>query len=212
MIRRYLLVMLVCTVCAAAAALWQVNRRADVTLPSFIDVRASFRPSDSSLLDRQGNILHDRRLDFQVRRLAWTPLVDISSALQAAVLTSEDRRFYRHSGVDSWAIVGAIARRLAGKPLRGASTISMQLTTFIDPEPPQRRSPRPILQKWRQIRLAWALERCWSKTQILEAYLNLVSYRGELQGIAAAECVIWQSPARHHQCRSCHPCGVIARA
>ena len=154
MIRRYLLVMLVCTVCAAAAALWQVNRRAEVTLPSFIDVRASFRPSDSSLLDRQGHILHERRLDFQVRRLAWTPLADISSALQAAVLTSEDRRFYRHSGVDSWAIVGAIARRLAGKPLRGASTISMQLTTLIDPQPPQRRSPRLIPQKWRQIRLA----------------------------------------------------------
>ena len=67
MIRRYLLVMLVCTMCAAAAALWQVNRRADVTLPSFLDVRASFRPSDGSLLDRQGRILHERRLDLQVQ-------------------------------------------------------------------------------------------------------------------------------------------------
>jgi membrane carboxypeptidase/penicillin-binding protein PbpC len=70
-----------------------------------------------------------------VRRLAWTSLADISSTLQAAVLTSEDRRFYRHSGVDSWATVGAIVRRLTGKPRRGASTISMQLTTLIDPEP-----------------------------------------------------------------------------
>lgn len=191
MIRRFLPVVLACTVCAVAAALWQVNGRDDVALPSFTDVRASFRPSDSSLFDRQGHILHERRLDFQVRRLAWTPLADISPALQAAVLTSEDRRFYRHGGVDTWAIVGAMARWFVGKPLRGASTISMQLTTLIDPNSHPRRSPRLIPQKWWQIRLARALERCWSKTEILEAYLNLVSYRGELQGIAAAASVLF---------------------
>src|SRR5262249_5714722 len=43
-----------------------------------------------------------------------------------------------------------------------------------------------LAQKWRQIRLAWALEARWSKAEILEAYLNLVTFRGELQGVAAA--------------------------
>jgi penicillin-binding protein 1C len=191
MIRRHLPVFLACFVCAAATALWLMNRGADVALPSFTDVRESFRPSDTSLLDRHGNILYERRLDFQVRRLAWTSLTDISPALQAAVIATEDRRFYRHGGVDSWAVVGAVARRLVGKPLRGASTISMQLATLIDPQLHQRRFPRRISQKWRQIRLALALERCWSKAEILEAYLNLVSYRGELQGIAAAARVLF---------------------
>ena len=62
---------------------------------------------------------------------------------------------------------------------------------IIDPELHQRRTPRTIPQKWRQIRLALALERQWSKAEILEAYLNLVSYRGELQGIAAAASVLF---------------------
>ena len=110
-----------------------IGHEADVALPSFAEVRESFRPSDMSLLDRHGEILHERRLDPHGRRLAWTSLADISPALQAAVVASEDRRFYRHGGVDSRAILGAVTRTLLGKPLRGASTISMQLVTLIDP-------------------------------------------------------------------------------
>jgi penicillin-binding protein 1C len=162
-----------------------------VALPSFAEVRESFRPTDMSLLDRHGQILHEQRLDLHGRRLAWTSLADISPALQAAVVASEDRRFYRHRGVDSRALLGAVAGALVGKPLRGASTISMQLITLIDPELRHRGTPRTISQKLRQIRLALVLERRWSKAEILEAYLNLVSYRGELQGIAAAAGVLF---------------------
>ena len=196
MIRRQWPVVLACIVCAASAALWMLSREAGAVLPSIMEVRASFRPSDSSLLDRHGTIIHERRLDFQLRRLAWTSLADISPALQAAVIATEDRRFYNHSGVDSRAILGAVAHRLVGKPLRGASTISMQLASIIDPDLQQRRTPRTIPHKWRQIRLALALERQWSKAEILEAYLNLVTYRGELQGIAAVASVLF-SKAPH---------------
>jgi penicillin-binding protein 1C len=135
---------LACFVYAAAAALWLTARRADVALLSFAIVRESFRPLDISLLDRHGEILHEQRLDFQGRRLAWTSLEDISPALQAAVIASEDRRFYRHSGVDTWALPGAVRRQLIGKPLRGASTIPMQLVTLIDPVLRQGRIPRTL--------------------------------------------------------------------
>jgi penicillin-binding protein 1C len=185
MIRRHIPVFLACIVGAAAAALWLANRRVDVALPSFANVRESFRPSDISLLDRDGDILHERRVDFQARRLAWTPLADISPALQAAVIAAEDRRFYRHGGVDGWAILSALTRRLVGEPLRGASTISMQLATLIEPNLRQPRTPRTIPQKWRQIRLALTLERRWTKAEILEAYLNLVSYRPHSRGMAS---------------------------
>ncbi len=191
MIRRLLLVFLGCLAWAGAGTLWLTGRGADVALPSFAEVRASFRPSDVSLLDRHGEILHERRLDTHGRRLTWTAAAEISPALQAAVVASEDRRFYRHGGVDSQAILGAVARALIGKPLRGASTISMQLGSLIDPERRLRGTPRTLPQKWRQIRLAWALERRWSKAEILEAYLNLVSYRGEVQGITAAASVLF---------------------
>jgi hypothetical protein len=58
MIRRHIPVFLACIVGATAAALWLANRRVDVALPSFANVRESFRPSDISLLDRDGDILH----------------------------------------------------------------------------------------------------------------------------------------------------------
>jgi penicillin-binding protein 1C len=161
-------------------------------LPTFADVRAAYQPSDIALLDRHGAVIHEVRVDKQRRRLAWTPLADISPALQAAVLASEDRRFYRHHGVDGWALMAAALQLLRGGPRRGASTISMQLATHLDPQLQRRRGGWSAFpRKWRQMRLARALERQWSKREILEAYLNLVTFRGELQGVAAATHVLF---------------------
>ncbi len=128
--------------------------------------------------DRDMTWVHEQRVEFHGRRLAWTSLADISPALQTAVIAPEDRRFYRHVGVDNQALLGAVARGLVGKRLRGASTITMQLVTLIDPQLRHRGTPRTLAQKLRQMRLARALERSWPKVRILEAYLSLVSYRG----------------------------------
>jgi penicillin-binding protein 1C len=62
----------------------------------------------------------------------------------------------------------------------------MQLTSLLDKKLKPRGIRRTLKQKWNQIKAARALEKTWSKAQILEAYLNLISYRTELQGIAAA--------------------------
>ena len=160
-------------------------------VPSFESVRAAWRPSDVRLVDRHGETLHELRIDARRRRLQWTPLTDISPALQEAVIASEDRRFYRHGGVDGAALVAATVRRLMGGSLRGASTISMQLAALFDPALHRQGGPRMLTQKLRQMRLAWALESNWSKREILEAYLNLVTFRGELQGVAAAAAVLF---------------------
>ena len=186
MTRRPWLVSLVALLCAIAVVFSRARGGAEVPLPSYGEVRAAYRPSDVSLLDRHGEILHEARIDRHGRRLGWTPLSATSPALQAAIIASEDRRFHRHGGVDAVALLASVARRFVGHPLRGASTISMQLVTLIHPQLRAGGKSRTIAQKWQQIRLAWGLERCWSKAEILEAYMNLVSYRGELQGIAAA--------------------------
>jgi penicillin-binding protein 1C len=149
-------------------------------------VRAAWRPSDAALLDRHGEVVHERRIDSTRRRLAWTALDDVSSALVTAVLASEDRRFREHRGVDPRALAAAAWARVSGGPSRGGSTITMQLAGLLDPALRRRREPRGLAQKWRQMRQAWALESRWSKDQILEAYLNLVTFRGELTGVAAA--------------------------
>ena len=153
--------------------------------PSFDEVRGGFSRSETALFDRNGVIIHEQRTEETGRRLEWTPLEDISPALTAAVLAAEDQRFHRHGGVD-WAAFVRAAPGFLRSDGRGASTISMQLLARLVPDlqPPGRR--RTIAQKWRQIRGAPALERRWSKDQILEAWLNLVSFRGELQGVAAA--------------------------
>ena len=62
----------------------------------------------------------------------------------------------------------------------------MQLAAELDRGLRARSSGRSPRQKWAQMRAAFALEAGWNKHRILETYLNLVSFRGELQGIAAA--------------------------
>jgi len=164
--------------------------------PSLANVRAAYQPSDIALLDRHGALIHEVRIDTYRRRLAWAALANISPALQTAVIASEDRRFYRHHGVDARAVMAAAIQFLRGGARRGASTISMQLATQLEPQLQQRRVGwYALVQKWRQMRLAWALERHWSKMEILEAYLNLVTFRGELQGVAAATHVLFGKAA-----------------
>jgi penicillin-binding protein 1C len=155
-------------------------------VPSFAAVRAAHQPSDVPLLDRRGTVVYELRTDPGERRLVWSALADVSPALRHAVLAAEDRRFRSHHGVDWRALAGAALGRVAGRSARGASTITMQLAALLDPAlvpPAGGRSPR---QKLRQMRAALALERTWSKDEILEAYLNRVAFRGELRGVGAA--------------------------
>ena len=159
--------------------------------PPFERVRASWKPSEISLLDRNGEVIHEQRADDKRRRLDWIALADTSPALQRAVLASEDRRFHAHGGVDARAMAAAAVQRVVGHGSRGASTITMQLASFLDPTLRRRGGPRSIPQKVRQMRVAWAIESGWSKPQILEAYLNFVTFSGELQGVGAAASVLY---------------------
>ena len=153
-------------------------------LPGLQEVRAAYRPSAAVLLDRRGQPLQSLRLDMSVRRLAWTPLAEIAPALQRAVVMSEDKRFYEHEGVD-WQAAGSAAwSNLQGRRVRGASTLSMQLAGLLEADA-RRSGRRSLLQKLSQTAAALRLEESWSKPEILEAYLNLADFRGELQGVAA---------------------------
>jgi penicillin-binding protein 1C len=155
-------------------------------LPAYEEVRAAYCTSDSILLDRHGDPLYELRTNQHGRRLDWTSLTDISPALVSTVLYAEDKRFYDHGGVDVRSIGAALIKGLTSDSLRGASTITMQLASIVNPELQPHGGKRTIPQKARQILEARAMEKGWSKQEILEAYLNLVTFRGELQGIAAA--------------------------
>ena len=179
--------------CAALAAGGFALRRTRPAAPSFETVRAHHGPSDARLLDRHGVLLDARRIDPVHRRLDWTPLPAVSPLLRDAVLAAEDRRFADHGGVDGRAVAASLVQALRGGGRRGASTITMQLAALLDPSLRPRGGRRTLFQKWAQVRLAWALERAWSKPQILEAYLNLVDFRGELTGVGAAAAGLFQT-------------------
>jgi penicillin-binding protein 1C len=154
---------------------------------SHAEIRAAYQSSEAQLLDRHGALIHELRIDEQRRRLQWTPIGDVSPALIDAVVRAEDRRFHSHRGVDWLGAAAALWSNVSdGGARRGASTITMQLAAQIDAALRPQGGKRTLAQKWAQIQHARGLERAWTKPQILEAYLNLITYRGELQGIAAA--------------------------
>ena len=101
------LLMLAC--CTAASA-----------QPSFDEVKAAHRPSDLLLLDRHGEPLQTLRVDASVRRGPWVALQDVSPALLQALVLSEDRRFWQHSGVDWAAAARSAWGNLIDTPTRGA--------------------------------------------------------------------------------------------
>ncbi|HSA78803.1 MAG TPA: penicillin-binding protein 1C [Nitrospirota bacterium] len=155
-------------------------------MSSYEDVKASYQRSDALLLDRHGEEIHELRVDPNARKLEWARLADISPALVTAVIRSEDKRFYDHHGVDWKALSSAAISNLWSHNRRGASTISMQLASLLDAKLKPKKGQRSLGQKWDQIKAGREIEKTWTKEQILEAYLNLVSFRGELQGISTA--------------------------
>jgi len=159
-------------------------------LPTFAETRSSYATSESLLLDRSGAPLSELRANPKIRQLDWIPLADISPAMAAALVTAEDKRFFEHDGVDWTGLAGAawdsVWRALDARGPRGGSTLTMQLVGLLDPALNARGGARTLGQKWDQAHAALALEKNWTKPQILEAYLNLASYRGELSGLDAA--------------------------
>lgn len=143
------------------AALWSARREASITL-----------------LDRNGEIL-------DIRGPRYAPPVradELPPHVLQAFLAIEDRRFFRHHGVDLRATVRAVlANMRAGGSVQGGSTITMQLVKnlLLTPE-------RSIRRKVQEMRLAWALERQLTKTEILELYLNRIYLGAGAYGLEAA--------------------------
>ncbi|WP_296766588.1 penicillin-binding protein 1C [Sediminimonas sp.] len=111
----------------------------------------------------------------------------------AMLLAYEDKRFYRHGGVDARAMIRAAGQALAnGRIVSGASTLSMQVARLLE-----RGSTGRWAGKLRQIRVALALERQLDKDAILGLYLTLAPFGGNIEGVRAAT-LAWfgKEPAR----------------
>lgn len=174
---------------ALLAALWAVERFTSPVNPSFVEVQKKNQGSFSVVYDRTGKVLDIQRRQFDVQQLPWQALEKFSEIDVKTILANEDKRFYSHSGVDLKAMVSVVGSVLQGKLERGGSTISMQVARLVAPKDSM---PRSFWGKWQQMRAAWALERNWSKIEILEIYLNLLPMRGEVVGLHTAK-KLWMS-------------------
>ncbi|WP_050901354.1 peptidoglycan glycosyltransferase PbpC [Pseudomonas extremaustralis] len=106
---------------------------------------------------------------------------EVSPYYLDALLTYEDRWFYRHPGVNPLALVRASWQNLTGaRVVSGGSTLSMQVARLLDPH--SRTFLGKLRQLWRTAQLEWHL----SKDEILNLYLNRAPFGGTLQGVAAA--------------------------
>jgi monofunctional biosynthetic peptidoglycan transglycosylase len=117
---------------------------------------------------------------FRIRN-EWVPLARISPSLRAAVVASEDQRFYQHGGFDWKSMHDAVSAWRGGRKLRGASTISQQVAKnlFLWPG---RSLVRKGLEAWLTLWIEWL----WPKQRILEVYLNVVELGDGVFGVEAA--------------------------
>ncbi len=97
------------------------------------------------------------------------------------LLAYEDRRFRLHPGVDPLAVVRALGQwAVYGRVVSGASTLTMQVARLLEPR------PRTLANKLREMLRALQLEWRYDKFEILDLYLNLAPYGGNLEGLRAA--------------------------
>ncbi|RYU81596.1 penicillin-binding protein 1C [Hymenobacter persicinus] len=140
------------------------------------------------VLAADGTVLHAFLNPTQKWRMK-TELREITPALRQTIIEKEDRYFYYHPGVNPLAILKAAGRNLTGSGrTTGASTITMQVARLLEPK--ERTWPNKLLEMLRALQL----EAHYSKAEILQLYLNLVPYGGNVEGVKSAALLYFQQP------------------
>ncbi len=140
--------------------------------------------------DRDGVVLRDVRT-LEGFRARPVPLAELGERLPRALLAAEDRRFYRHFGLDPLAMARAVGSSLAaGRVTSGASTLTQQLARTLTG------APRTRIAKLGVMALALRIEASLDKDAILEAYLNHVEFGPKIRGAEAASRWYFDKAAR----------------
>lgn len=139
--------------------------------------------------DRNGNLMRIT-LSSDDKYRVFTPLTQINPDIIRATILYEDRYFYIHPGINPISLIRATKNYLGGNTdTAGASTITMQVARIkygMDTKTPR--------GKIKQIIAAIYIDAFYSKSEIIEAYLNLAPYGGNIEGIAAASLIYFHRP------------------
>ncbi|HXE57221.1 MAG TPA: PBP1A family penicillin-binding protein [Gemmatimonadales bacterium] len=151
--------------------------------PSIAKLGQGYDPDQASkVFAADGRLITDLGLE----RRTVVSLDQISPAAIAAFVVTEDKRFFRHRGVDWLRVLGALkANVLSGGISQGFSTITMQLARNLFPEDISGQD-RTIKRKLREMHVAFELEGSFDKGRILELYLNQINMGNGAYGIEAA--------------------------
>ncbi len=140
------------------------------------------RQYSTRFYDRNGNLLQVLALEEGLHR-EFTPLEEFPEELVKEFISQEDSLFYFHPGVDVFAVARAVFQNKANdKIVSGASTITMQLVRMIEPRSEKVTLTKKIAEAFKALHLEAKL----SKKQILELYLNNVSFGFQIEGVTSA--------------------------
>jgi penicillin-binding protein 1C len=130
--------------------------------------------------DNKGEVIHAFLTPDEKWRMK-TELSEISPLLRKTIIQKEDKYFYRHLGVNPIAIGRALLTNIfTGRRISGASTITMQVARALEPK--RRNIGNKMIEVFRAFQLEWK----YSKDEILQLYLNLVPYGGNIEGVKSA--------------------------
>ena len=143
------------------------------------------------ITDDRGEVIHAFLTKDQQWRMK-TDLSEISPLLKKTIIEKEDKYFYRHPGFNLLSIARAAFSNLIHlKRASGASTITMQVARALEPR------KRNLFSKCVEVFRAVQLEIKYSKNEILQLYLNLVPYGGNIQGVKAASLLYFNKNPDH---------------
>src|SRR5580700_7023068 len=155
-----------------------------------VEALEAYRPSSiTELYDDHGRVIGS----FALQRRVVAGYDDFAPVLRDALVSIEDKDFYRHSGINFWRIVGAAYRDMeSGGKVQGASTLTMQLARnlFLSPD-------RSFHRKVQEAMLAIQIERHFTKPQILTLYANQIFLGHGVYGFEAASEFYFSKPAKN---------------
>lgn len=148
------------------------------------------KPVSTAIYDRNGELLRLTLAKDDQYRL-WVPMSEMDPRLVEAVQLYEDRYFFWHPGFNPLALARSAFATYLQDSRQGGSTLTMQLARRLEGI-----STRTVGGKLKQILAALILELRYSKREILEAYLNLVPYGGNVEGAATASLIYFHKSAQ----------------
>ncbi len=169
-------------------------------IPSFRDLESPNSKLATQILDEDGRLL----TTFHIENRTYVSYDELSPFLVQAAVSTEDKRFYSHSGIDTWSLWRVLVKTLAMRDSSqgGGSTISQQLAKTLYPRAdissriPGVKAVRMVWIKLKEWVTAVKLERSYTKDEIMTMYMNAIFFGSGSYGIrAAANTFFAKSPA-----------------